>query len=160
DDLAVDLHGDAHRPLGQAVQEVDGAVDRVDDPADPPAAGAEAVLLPEDGVVRPGLADPAADQLLGGVVQRGHHVGRARLGLDDLRAPWPLGHEHVARLLGDGHGEVEQLASGNILIAHPAEPTFTPAREGARGPCDWMGAWGAMTPCSSSRSAGPRGPTT
>src|SRR5207344_2240665 len=61
DHRAVHLRGDGHRPVAQAVQVVDGSVQRVDDPAHPPrlarvgaiagrAARGLAALLAENGI--------------------------------------------------------------------------------------------------------------
>ena len=81
------LGGDADRPLRDAEEEVDGAVERVDDPAHAARALAVAALLPQDAVVGPGGRDPLADQPLGVVVGLGDEVGRRALGRDpQLRA--------------------------------------------------------------------------
>ena len=92
---AVHLGRDGHRPVGQAVQVVDGAVQRVNHPAhragsarccgavagEPPRLAA---FLAEDRVARADRADPPGDQGFGPAVHLRHHVGRARLGVDDL----------------------------------------------------------------------------
>ena len=51
--------GDAHRVVRDAVQVVDGAVDRVDDPREATGASGPAALLPEEPVVRARVGDPA-----------------------------------------------------------------------------------------------------
>ncbi len=85
--LAVQLRGDGHRAVRQAVQVVDGAVDRVDDPPHPGtralATGRGTVLLAQHGVVRPQPAQLGGDLPLHGPVSRGHHVRDGALGRRD-----------------------------------------------------------------------------
>ena len=93
-DRAVDLGGDRHRPVGQAVEVVDRPVKGVHHPAHPGlipgashgvrAAQGLAAFLTEDGVARADGPDPPGDQRLGPAVHLRDHVGRARLGVDDL----------------------------------------------------------------------------
>jgi hypothetical protein len=69
------LGGDADRPVGQPVKVVDGAVERVDDPAHPPLAGL-AAFLTQHGVAGPRSQEPAGDEPLRGLVHLGDHVCR------------------------------------------------------------------------------------
>src|SRR3954447_9366002 len=57
--------GDGHRPLRNAVEEVDGAVERVDDPAEPARAYRAGTLLAQHAVARALLAQEPRDQRLG-----------------------------------------------------------------------------------------------
>ena len=107
------LAGDADRPLRDAEEEVDRAVERVDDPAHAARARVVAALLPQHAVVRAGGGDPLADQVLGGVVGLGDEVGRRALGGDpQLRAVERLAQQR-ARLAGDGLGQRAQLAGAS-----------------------------------------------
>ena len=74
------LGGDRHREPGVAVEVVGGAVERVDHPADAARAGSGRALLAEDAVVGTGRQQRVDDELLGGPVDLGDHVGAARLG--------------------------------------------------------------------------------
>ena len=55
---SVDLRSDGDRIAGEAVYEVRGGVDRVDDPANPTGPGQRGLLLAEDPVVGPGIEQP------------------------------------------------------------------------------------------------------
>ena len=116
DHLAVALGRDRDGVLREAVEEVDGAVDRVDDPADPGGAGLVVALLAEEPVVGAGGADPAADQLLARPVDLGDHVGRRWTWWrrPSTRSPAPLAHQR-GRLAGDVDGELEQLGRSTVV---------------------------------------------
>ena len=75
-------HGrERDRVPGQAVEEVDGAVDRVDHPAALPGAGRAARRAPRPRrVAGPQRREPLAHERLDGVVGRGDDVGRRALG--------------------------------------------------------------------------------
>ncbi len=74
------LQGDGDREVGQAVEEVGGAVERVDDPG-MGLVGAfdESPLLGQDAVARTGLAQLLDQGLLGLDVRRGDEVRRPLL---------------------------------------------------------------------------------
>ena len=76
------LARDAHAPLRDAEQEVDGPVERVDDPAQPARARPVVALLAEDRVVGPRRLEPRADQPLGRDVRLGDEVCRRALRAD------------------------------------------------------------------------------
>ena len=84
-DLAVELGGDRHGVLRDAVEEVHGAVDRVDDPADAGGAGLVVALLAQEPVVGAGVEERPPDQPLGAPVGLGDHVDVAGLGGGDRR---------------------------------------------------------------------------
>src|SRR5690606_23896023 len=79
--LAVDLGGHGDGVLTDAVEQVDSAVDRVDDPSHSGGAGGVALLLPQDRVAGAGRGDEFADQRLAATVDLGHHVDPAALGV-------------------------------------------------------------------------------
>ena len=120
------LDRDRDAPLRDPEQEVRGAVERVDDPAQPAAAARVRALLAEHPVVRPGGEQAVADQLLGRDVGLGDEVGRAALRLDPQ-----LGLERRAQLgarrAGDLLGELDQ--SGGTRSAHGRAASIWAASE-------------------------------
>ncbi len=72
--------GHGHRVPGQPVEEVDGAVDRVDHPVHARTDRAAAVLLPQHRVAGPQRGEPLAHQRLDGVVGGRDDVGGGALG--------------------------------------------------------------------------------
>ena len=94
--------------LGQVVEEVHGAVDRVDHPAHAGPAGLVVPLLAEEAVVGSCRPDPVPDQLLAVAVRLGDDVDVAGLRGGHLdRAPSPVPDQRRG-LAGDLEGEVEQ----------------------------------------------------
>ena len=81
---AVHLGRDAHRPVRQVVEVVDGPVDRVDHPPDAGLPVTGGALFPEEPVAGTHRGDALDDQPFGRLVHLGHHVGRAGLGADLL----------------------------------------------------------------------------
>ena len=78
DDLALALQGDGDGKERNAVQEVAGAVERVDDPAVGLVRALDhAALLHQEAVARAGLGQLPVQRLLGAVVGAGGEVGRA-----------------------------------------------------------------------------------
>jgi 4-diphosphocytidyl-2-C-methyl-D-erythritol kinase len=70
--------------MGQAVDEVRGAVERIDDPGSPPRASAAAGFFGHDDVVGESIAQPGDDDFLGRAVGFGDQVD-GRLALDIFR---------------------------------------------------------------------------
>ena len=105
--LAVALDRQECAEQGNAADEVVGAVDRVDVPADARPAGLRAVLLTDQAMVRERVEQPLADARLDRRVGLGHErpVG---LGLDGQVAP--------EMLAGDGVG----LVAGRLRDLKPA----------------------------------------
>ena len=106
-------------------EEVDGAVERVDDPAQPARAGPVVALLPHDRVVGPGGLEPRADQPLGRDVGLGDEVGRRALGAD--REPAVAEPENASRSpapasCATSGREREQLAHAGSAAGGRAEP--------------------------------------
>ena len=101
---------DGDRPTGQPVQEVGGAVDRVDDPAHAARAGRIGSFLTDDCVVRACGVDPAHDEGLAGPVELGDHVGCRRLrgGRGDTFASAAVAC-HAPRCQGQVAGQLQQL---------------------------------------------------
>jgi hypothetical protein len=97
---------DRHRELREAMQEVRGAVERVDDPLVLVVA-LRAALLGEDRVVRVGAVDDADDLVLGEPVDLGDEVV-ALLGADGQPVdPLEVADDHVARAAGGTDRDVE-----------------------------------------------------
>lgn len=76
------LAGDADAPARNPVEEVDRAVEWIDDPATAAAAEHVVALLADDPVVRRVASQQGPDGLLGGDVGLADRVDRAALGLD------------------------------------------------------------------------------
>ena len=78
DDGAVALERDRHGEMRNAVQEIGGAVERIDDPAvRVVGAGMRAAFLAEKAVIRPRLGELGAQNLLGLAVGGGDEIARA-----------------------------------------------------------------------------------
>ena len=78
DDRAVALERDRDREMRNAVQEVGGAVERIDDPGDGSCRCPRgAAFLAEEAVARPRLGQFLAQDFLGAPVGRGDEIGRA-----------------------------------------------------------------------------------
>ena len=104
------LDPDRHRPLWDAVEEVHGAVDRVDDPGRTGPRRAGRALLAEHAVRRPPLCQRLEQQPLDRLVGSRHDVGGARLGaLDRDAGPHRQGERAglAGQLGGEGKGLVE-----------------------------------------------------
>ena len=92
---------DADGPERQPVDEVAGAVDRIDRPPPRPAASLGRILLAGQTIVREPLTQPPADHLLEVVIEVGHE---AEVRLLDRRHPLRPRHRHrrgLARQLLD-----------------------------------------------------------
>ena len=77
DDGAVALERDRHREMRNAVQEIGGAVERIDDPAMAlVGAGTRAAFLAEKAIGRPRLGEFLVDDLLGAAVGGGDEIAR------------------------------------------------------------------------------------
>ena len=135
-DLALVLQGDRDRPVRQAVQEVDRAVERIDDPAAGRVLALHlGALLAEPAVGRARLGQFVADDLLGLEVGAADEVARA-LGGDlqvlDLaeiaqeaarRLAGRLDHDvHVGRGLGHWRGPVGKQRALSPLAGGAASP--------------------------------------
>ena len=78
DDRAVPLERDRHGEMRDAVQEIGGAVERIDDPAmRPVGADMGAAFLAEEAVIRPRLGELLAQDRFGAVVGGGDEIARA-----------------------------------------------------------------------------------
>ena len=90
-----------------AVEVVDRAVERVDDPADPAAAASFAAFLGDQRVLGPLPPDALDDRAFGGVVRIRDEVGRAGLRAElPRRCAEPLDEERAGRARGvDGDAE-------------------------------------------------------
>src|SRR4051794_7620048 len=77
-DGALTLQRDRDRELRDAVQEIGGAVERIDDPGVAlVGAGAVAAFLTEETVTRPGLVKVGVEHFLGALVGERDEIGRA-----------------------------------------------------------------------------------
>ena len=77
-DGALALEPDRDREVRDAVQEVQRAVERIDDPAvGRVAADARSAFLAEEAVARPGELELLTQDLLGTPIRRSHEVGRS-----------------------------------------------------------------------------------
>src|SRR4051812_26906727 len=99
---------DADRPLRDAVEEVDGAVERVDDPADATRAGRPRTLLAEHAVARALVAQQADDQRLRVTIGIGDGIGLRALQLEAGGRSFEAVDQERPRSAGGPHGEVEQ----------------------------------------------------
>ena len=78
DDRAVAFERDRDGEMRDAVQEIGGAVERIDDPAmRPVGAHMGAAFLAEKAVIRPRLGEFVAQDLFGAVVGGGDEIARA-----------------------------------------------------------------------------------
>ncbi len=78
DDGAFALQADRDRKLRNAVQEIRGAVERIDDPGVAlVVAFADAAFLADKAVARPGLGEVGVQHLLGAVIGHGDEIGRS-----------------------------------------------------------------------------------
>jgi len=109
---SADLAGDRDREYREAVEEIRGAVERVDDPDGLVLAAASALLGQERvrGVV---AADAGDDLLLGGLVDLGDEVV-APLGVDGERfEAVQAAHDQLAGAARGAHGNVEKRLHGH-----------------------------------------------
>ncbi len=117
---ALDLQGDGHRVLGKAVDEIGGAVERIDHPQVIGAfalAGQFAAFLGEDAVVRVRLADDVDDACLGGLVHLGDEVvGLLAIHLERV-AVLRRAADQVARLAGGSQGNVHLRRVHAIILS-------------------------------------------
>ncbi len=98
--------------MGDAVEEVDRAVDRVDDPGEPALARAATALLAEEAVERTRLREPRADERLAVAVDLRHDVDGRRLAVGDLDARAPRLDDERPGLPGDLDREAEEVGVG------------------------------------------------
>ena len=113
------LQRHAHRPGGEAVEEVDRAVERVHDPAPPARGPAARALLADQAVVRPLGLEQLPDRPLGLPIGVRDQIGRRRLRGDALGRPPVVAQQHLA---GRARGPLGQLEIG----AHRARRSSTP----------------------------------
>ena len=100
-------HGDTD--VGDPVDEVDGAVERIDDPAPPTSRGGP-TFLGEDGIVGAVAAQVAEDHLLGGTVDFGDRIVE---GLE-------FGGSEVTEPFADDGGSGGGRMNGEFQILHRA----------------------------------------
>ena len=117
---AVDRRRDAHRTGGDAVDEVHGAVDRVDDPGHRVLPEHSAVLLPQDRVPRGPVGEKPPDQFLTGPVDGGDRVdvralrrgdGHPTIGTDDAA---PCLTDMVGSRRSDRDCQLTQVLRGTV----------------------------------------------
>ena len=123
--------GDRDGPLRDPVEEVHGAVERIDDPFEAGRADGSRALLADQGVARPLLAQEADDQRLGIAVGVRDRIGLGALVIDPGgRAVVALDEQRAGRV-GGPHGEFEQgvRIGGGQEVARaglePATPRFS-----------------------------------
>jgi hypothetical protein len=124
------LRRDRHAPLRDPVEEVHGAVERVDDPAQARRATAVAtgVLLAEDPVVRACVEQRLDDGALRRTVGLADGIGRRGLGADlevvgAGGAPTLVVEQYAAGARRRRHREVQQRAG--LDGAHPKNTSAT-----------------------------------
>ena len=123
--------GDRDGPLRDAVEEVDGAVERIDDPFEAARAHGSRALLAEQAVARPLAAQEADDQRLGVAVGIRDRIGLRALVVDPGGRVVEALDEQRAGRVGGPHGEFEQgvRIGGGQEVARaglePATPRFS-----------------------------------
>ncbi|MNE09261.1 hypothetical protein D3C80_1019330 [compost metagenome] len=116
-DAAAVLAGDADGEVRQAVDEVGGAVQRIDDPQVVGAvAGAldQAAFLGEDAVVRVGLLQHIDDRLLGGAVNLGHVVLGVLLVDRDCIQAFDRAEDEFAGTAGRAQRDIQHGLHGRV----------------------------------------------
>jgi hypothetical protein len=78
---AANLSSHRNRVSGHTENEVDGPVDRVDEPTHPTATGRRLPFLAEDSVVGAACGDPRKQPLLDLAIDRSHHVRWCAFGI-------------------------------------------------------------------------------
>ena len=125
-ELAVALDGEQRPEQGDAADEVVGAVDRVDVPADRRVGGFAAVLLADETVIRERVEEAPADHPLDLGVGLGHErlVGLGR----DLEVAPEMSPGNDIRLVASGQGDVKPAAAAR----RPCRAGTTPTSPGRR----------------------------
>lgn len=103
----VDFGGERDRVLGLVIQEVDGAVDGVDDPGDAGGGGGGGALLPDHAIAGTELGEHGADDFFGCGVDNGHGVDVGGFGGGDGLEVFDGGTafgDDLGRGGGDGDG--------------------------------------------------------
>jgi hypothetical protein len=109
DDLSALARRDRDGPERKARDEVGRAVERIDDPGAPLAAGAPpAPLLPEEAVLRVAVTDPRDDDLLALFVRAGDEVVRTLLGDGVAGELSPVALDQVAAGAGGIGGDLDE----------------------------------------------------
>ena len=139
--------------MGNAVQEIGGAVERIDDPT-MGAVGAfdHAALLHEETVAGPGPGQLGIEDLLGAGIGGADEIGRPferNLELLDLAE---IARQAAARFAGSGEHDGHQGGCG-----HGFNSTSFRRKPESRGACSddivWIPAFAGMTPEASRRGA-------
>ena len=144
-------HRHADRPPRDPVEEVDGAVERVDDPAQPARAlVVGALLLGEERVVGAALRDQRADRALRREVGLADRIGRRRLARDARSRPASKRSRSSAPA-----ARAASCASSRELAA-----ALTAEAAGGRDGRDAARAWSAAGPSSRQPSRSSRSPET
>ena len=131
-ELVADLQGDRHREHGKAVQEIGGAVERVDDPHELVARVVPA-FLGQEAVVRIALADAVDDRRFRGEVHLGHELV-ARLGADvEIGDTVQVAQCGVAALACGLYGRVQQCLHVAVRHFNGLCPAGNPVPVAARG---------------------------
>ena len=138
--LAVDLGRDRDGVLRQPVEVVDGAVDRVDDPADAARARASAPSSPRKPSSGRAAEQPGADQLLDGAVGLGDDVGRRWTWCPRRRRP----AARIRTASGRPASAATSSASVEQVVGRGRSSAGAPRRTSA-GRCDRAG-WGSSRP--------------
>ena len=126
-ELAVALDREQRPEQGHAADEVVGAVDRVDVPADRRVGGLAAVLLADEAVIRERVEEAPADHPLDLGVGLGHErlVGLGR----DLEVAPEMPPRHEVRLVAGGERDVQPAAQLGVRTApEPGRPFRAEAR--------------------------------
>ena len=115
------LDRDRDREMGHAVQEVGGAVERIDDPPRLVGiAGDFAAFLEQEAPVGPGVAKLVDKRLLGALVGHRHEVGRALAADLQLLDLAEVAAQARRRLAGGALHDGDQAGMGNHSASPPA----------------------------------------
>src|SRR5262249_33189253 len=111
--LAVALDADRDREMRNAVQEVEGAVERVDDPAvGGVLAGGSAALLQQQAVVGPGLGQLALEDIFRTEVGLGDEVRRALLADLEVLDLAEIADQSLRGLVGGIDHDIDERRTG------------------------------------------------
>ena len=165
DDRAVPLKRDRNGEMRDAVQEIGGAIERIDDPAVAPiGAGVRAAFLAEEAIVGPRLGEFLAHDLLGAAVGGGDEIARAldrHLQLLDLAEVALEASPGAMRRLDhdvENGGMQHAIAVGGGVQCRQARRGASAQGCGAyyRFPCEGGVSRALLSCCPAKRGRGPR----